>query len=135
MCPRMCAAPATRSPGPAISNAGEVDRPIDVGWAARQFQRDFNFADDGLIAPGGPTERTLERVIRPAIFTRDAQRDGGIQPAAETHESATDVGGALQTRCVMAALRRAVKAAGRDGDRAVIRRIMAGNSQPRAPRT
>lgn len=44
--------------------SGRVDDDLELG--IRSFQRDFNLERDGLLHPGGKTEKTLDRVIEPA---------------------------------------------------------------------
>jgi len=43
---------------------GRVDDDLELG--IRSFQRDFNIKRDGVLHPGGRTEQTLDRVLKPA---------------------------------------------------------------------
>ena len=48
----------------------------DLTMAIQSFQRDFNLARDGVIDPGGPTDRALGRVVSPtgALVARQPER-------------------------------------------------------------
>jgi murein DD-endopeptidase MepM/ murein hydrolase activator NlpD len=62
---------------------GRLD--ADLELAVRSFQRDFNLKRDGLLRPGGETERTLDRVVKPEMLAQAqkpagaaAQQPGGV---------------------------------------------------------